>query len=79
MFDSARGKQLTFTSLVKAVIKELEGAFAVILKSKHFPNEIVAARRGSPLLIGVKTEKALKADFVDVEFGADVQEKSIFG
>jgi len=30
---------------------------------------MVAARRGSPLLIGVKTEKKLKVDFVDVEFG----------
>jgi glucosamine--fructose-6-phosphate aminotransferase (isomerizing) len=76
LYDSARGKQLSFTALIKAVIKELEGAFAVIFKSKHFPNEVVAARRGSPLLIGVKTEKALKSDFVDVEFGADVQEKS---
>jgi len=30
---------------------------------------MVAARRGSPLLIGVKTAKKLKVDFVDVEFG----------
>jgi glutamine---fructose-6-phosphate transaminase (isomerizing) len=35
----------------------------------HYPNEIVAARRGSPLLIGVKTARNLKVDFVDVEFG----------
>jgi len=27
----------------------------------------VAARRGSPLLIGVKTDRKLKVDFVDVE------------
>lgn len=65
-------KGLSFTSLVKLVIKELEGAFAVIFKSKHYPNEIVAARRGSPLLIGVKTAQNLKVDFVDVEFGGDV-------
>ena len=44
-----------------------EGAFALIFKSRHFPNEMVAARRGSPLLIGVKTAKHLKTDFVDVE------------
>lgn len=30
----------------------------------------MVARRGSPLLIGVKTERKLKVDFVDVEFGA---------
>ena len=40
----------------------------MIFKSVHFPNEVVATRRGSPLLIGVKTPKKLKVDFVDVEF-----------
>ncbi|CAG8548024.1 10787_t:CDS:2 [Ambispora leptoticha] len=64
-------QNLSFTALVKAVIKELEGAFALIFKSVHYPNEIVATRRGSPLLVGVKTEKKLKVDFVDVEFGAE--------
>jgi glucosamine 6-phosphate synthetase-like amidotransferase/phosphosugar isomerase protein len=47
-----------------------EGAFAFIFKSAHFPDEMVATRRGSPLLVGVKTEKKLKVDFVDVEFGS---------
>ncbi|KAJ1334860.1 glutamine-fructose-6-phosphate transaminase (isomerizing) [Batrachochytrium salamandrivorans] len=50
-----------------AVCKELEGAFALIFKSTHYPNEMVAARRGSPLLIGVKTSRKLKVDFVDVD------------
>ncbi|KAJ3310213.1 glutamine--fructose-6-phosphate transaminase (isomerizing) [Blyttiomyces sp. JEL0837] len=61
------GNAVTFTGLVKAVCKELEGAFALIFKSTHFPNEMVAARRGSPLLIGVRTAKKLKVDFVDVD------------
>ncbi|KAG0781601.1 hypothetical protein G6F22_009491 [Rhizopus arrhizus] len=60
---------MTLTDLVKAVVKELEGSYAFIFKSKYFPNEVVATRRGSPLLIGVKTAKKLKVDFVDVEFG----------
>lgn len=80
LFDSQKGnKSLTFTDLIKAVIKELEGAFAIIFKSKNFPNEIVAARRGSPLLIGVKTIQNLKVDFVDVEFGGEnpLQDKAI--
>ncbi|KAJ3211322.1 glutamine--fructose-6-phosphate transaminase (isomerizing) [Dinochytrium kinnereticum] len=76
LYDSQKGnKALTFTSLIKAVIKELEGAFAMILKSTHFPNELVATRRGSPLLIGVKTAKKLKVDFVDVEFGTEQIDK----
>lgn len=74
LFDQnkASGKQpLTFHALVKMVIKELEGAFALLFKSTHYPNELIATRRGSPLIIGVKTEKKLKVDFVDVEFGAE--------
>jgi len=78
LWDSQKGgKTLTFTNLVKAVIKELEGAFALIFKSVHFPNEVIATRRGSPLLIGVKTAKKLKVDFVDVEFGPGDVEKKI--
>ena len=69
IYDSQGGnKRLTFTDLVKAVLKELEGSFAFVFKTNHFPNEVVTARRGSPLLIGVKTDKKLKVDFVDVEF-----------
>lgn len=68
VYDS-HNKDLSLTDLVKAVVKELEGSYAFIFKSKYFPNEIVATRRGSPLLIGVKTAKKLKVDFVDVEFG----------
>ncbi|KNE57446.1 glutamine-fructose-6-phosphate transaminase (isomerizing) [Allomyces macrogynus ATCC 38327] len=75
LYDQGKGK-LSFTALVKAVIKELEGAFALIFKSTKFPNELVATRRGSPLLIGVKTDKKLKVDFVDVEFGADAEKIS---
>ncbi|WOO77943.1 Glutamine--fructose-6-phosphate aminotransferase [isomerizing] [Vanrija pseudolonga] len=67
VYDSQPNKRLNFQSLIKTVLKELEGSFAFVFKSTHFPDEIVAARRGSPLLIGVKTERKLKVDFVDVE------------
>ena len=78
VWDSQPDKRLTFTALIKTVLKELEGSFAFVFKSTHFPNEIVVARRGSPLLIGVKTDKKLKVDFVDVEFaGADADTKAV--
>lgn len=57
-----------FTNLAKLVVKELEGAFALLIKCVHFPGELIATRQGSPLLIGVKTDKKLKTDFVDVEY-----------
>ncbi|KAI9028083.1 glutamine:fructose-6-phosphate amidotransferase [Phycomyces nitens] len=71
IWDTQTGPTMSFTALVKAVVKELEGSFSFIFKSAHFPNEIVATRRGSPLLVGVKTAHKLKVDFVDVEFGAE--------
>lgn len=75
LWDSQKGKQISFTSLIKSVVKELEGAFAFVFKSIHFPDEIVVCRRGSPVLIGVKTDKKLKVDFVDVEFGSGGDDK----
>ncbi|KAK7903752.1 glutamine--fructose-6-phosphate transaminase (isomerizing) [Exophiala xenobiotica] len=62
---------IDFTTLGKAVIKELQGAFGLLMKSVHFPSEVIAARKGSPLVIGVKTQKRMKVDFVDVEYSED--------
>lgn len=63
--------EIDFVPLAKAVIKELQGAFGLLLKSVHFPHEVVAARKGSPLVVGVKTQKKMKVDFVDVEFAEE--------
>ncbi|KAJ7359678.1 hypothetical protein DFH08DRAFT_846715 [Mycena albidolilacea] len=77
IYDSQPDKRITFTELVKAVLKELEGSFAFVFKSIHYPNEVVTARRGSPLLIGVKTDKKLKVDFVDVEFAGQENDAKV--
>ncbi|KAI9317044.1 hypothetical protein BX666DRAFT_2027112 [Dichotomocladium elegans] len=68
IFDSHNGK-MEFTTLVKAVVRELEGGFGFVFKSSHFPNEMIGTRRGSPLLVGIRSQQTLKVDFVDVEFG----------
>lgn len=68
LYDSQNNSELDLTHLTKLVIHELEGAYGLLVKSVHYPNEVVATRKGSPLLVGVKTEKKLKVDFVDVEF-----------
>lgn len=59
---------LEFYQLTKDVLYQLQGSYGLMVKSVHYPNEIIATRKGSPLLIGVKTEQKLKVDFVDVEF-----------
>ena len=59
---------LGFVDLAKSVISELEGAYGLLIKSVHYPHEVIAARKGSPLVVGVKTQRRMKVDFVDVEY-----------
>lgn len=66
--------ELDFQTLTKQVLLELEGSYGLLVKSSHYPNELIGTRKGSPLLIGVKSEQNLKVDFVDVEF-PDVSEQ----
>ncbi|KAH3669123.1 hypothetical protein WICMUC_005087 [Wickerhamomyces mucosus] len=62
------GNSPDFNELMKQVLFEIDGSYGLLVKSIHYPNEVCATRKGSPLLVGVKTERKLKVDFVDVEF-----------
>ncbi|XP_064624095.1 glutamine--fructose-6-phosphate aminotransferase [isomerizing] 1-like isoform X3 [Lineus longissimus] len=59
---------ITFRELVEMVIQQLEGAFALACKSRHFPGECVCTRRGSPLLVGVKSDTRLSTDHIPVMY-----------
>ncbi|KAJ8972357.1 hypothetical protein NQ317_004528 [Molorchus minor] len=61
----------SFRELVENVVQQLEGAFALCFKSKFFPGECVATRRGSPLLVGIKTATRLATDHVPILYGKD--------
>lgn len=53
--DLSIGDQtVTFSQVVIEVMRQLEGAYALIFKSPHYPNELIACKRGSILLLGVK-------------------------
>lgn len=65
----------SFRELVEQVIQQLEGAFALAFKSKHFPGELVVTRRGSPLLVGIKTKEKLASDHIPVLYSKDSPEK----
>ncbi|XP_010513230.1 PREDICTED: glutamine--fructose-6-phosphate aminotransferase [isomerizing] 2 [Camelina sativa] len=57
VFDKANeegGHTVTFCEVVFEVMRHLEGAYALIFKSWHYPNELIACKLGSPLLLGVK-------------------------
>lgn len=54
---------------LKLLIWPQEGAFALAFKSKYFPGECVATRRGSPLLVGIKTKTRLATDHIPILYG----------
>merc|ERR1712176_40396 len=59
---------LTFPEVVERVISQLEGAFALVFKSTVFPKQVVAVKRGSPLLVGIKSERNISMDKVNVSY-----------
>jgi glucosamine--fructose-6-phosphate aminotransferase (isomerizing) len=61
----------SFRELVEQVVQQIEGAFALAFKSIHFPGECVATRRGSPLLVGIKTKTRLATDHIPILYGKD--------
>lgn len=66
----------SFRELVEQVVQQLEGAFALCFKSIHFPGECVATRRGSPLLVGIKTKSQLATDHIPILYGKDESAKT---
>uniref|UniRef100_A0A8C3GG24 glutamine--fructose-6-phosphate transaminase (isomerizing) n=1 Tax=Cairina moschata TaxID=8855 RepID=A0A8C3GG24_CAIMO len=66
MYDNRDSDDVSFTTLVERVIQQLEGAFALVFKSVHYPGQAVGTRRGSPLLIGVRSEHKLSTDHIPI-------------
>ncbi|GFS56660.1 glutamine--fructose-6-phosphate aminotransferase 2 [Nephila pilipes] len=68
---------LSFRELVEQVIQQLEGAFALVFKSRKYPNECIATRRGSPLLVGIKSKTHLATDYIPVLYSKDLEKQSL--
>lgn len=66
LWDTRGDEDLSFLQLVERCIQQLEGAFAIVIKSRLFPNELVATRRGSPLLIGISSSSKLNTDHIPI-------------
>ncbi|XP_033877493.3 glutamine--fructose-6-phosphate aminotransferase [isomerizing] 2-like isoform X1 [Acipenser ruthenus] len=77
VFDNWESEYVSFSSLVERVIQQLEGAFALVFKSIHYPGEAIATRRGSPLLIGVRSKFDLSTEEIPITYNNTLP-KSIF-
>jgi glutamine---fructose-6-phosphate transaminase (isomerizing) len=45
--------KLSLEDAVRTAMKEVIGAYAIVVMNKNNPNQLIAARKGSPLVIGV--------------------------
>lgn len=57
LFDN-KEDAVTFPQLVTEVMGLLQGAYALLIKSRRFPGELVACKKGSPLILGMRSEQA---------------------
>tara|TARA_B100001175_G_scaffold11315_1_gene8909 strand:- start:51 stop:1886 length:1836 start_codon:yes stop_codon:yes gene_type:complete len=56
-------KKLDFYNTVKVVLKEVKGTYGIVVMCKDEPGKLVAAKNGSPLLIGIgENENFLASD-----------------
>lgn len=55
--DIADHGRLDFADAVRAALSEVIGAYAIVVISKENPESIVAARKGSPLVVGIGKER----------------------
>lgn len=57
-FEHSTHAQFARTQLVMEVLKRLDGAYGLLFKSRHYPGELVACKRGSPLILGLVEQHA---------------------
>ncbi|PAA70202.1 hypothetical protein BOX15_Mlig020340g1 [Macrostomum lignano] len=67
-----------FRELVETAVQQIEGAFATVVKSSKFPGEVVATRRGSPLVIGIKSSTRLTTDHIPIFFSKESRGQSYY-
>eukprot|EP00027_Filamoeba_sp_ATCC50430_P010010 CAMPEP_0168551508 /NCGR_PEP_ID=MMETSP0413-20121227/6211_1 /TAXON_ID=136452 /ORGANISM="Filamoeba nolandi, Strain NC-AS-23-1" /LENGTH=691 /DNA_ID=CAMNT_0008582041 /DNA_START=405 /DNA_END=2480 /DNA_ORIENTATION=+ len=65
-------KTASFKQVMQAVWALLEGASAIIVKSSHFPGECIAIKRGSPLILGIRTGKGVAQTLTSSSDGVNV-------
>lgn len=65
-------KKLDFRESVLATLKQLKGTYGLAILNKNYPNQMIVARLGSPLLLGVgKDEYVVASDASAIVMHAD--------
>nr|CAH8860946.1 unnamed protein product [Trichobilharzia regenti] len=73
IYDSHKENPITFLEVVELVAHQLEGSFALACKSSYYPGECVVARRGSPMLVGIKSPNELTMNHIPVFYRPNVK------
>lgn len=53
-----------FQELACTLVEGLEGNFSFLMKSRHYPNEIIAVKKGSPLIVGLLPQGNWQPDLI---------------
>jgi glucosamine--fructose-6-phosphate aminotransferase (isomerizing) len=54
--DIQKNENVTISEAVRLALHSVVGAYAIVVLSKENPNQLVAARKSSPLVVGIGTE-----------------------
>lgn len=49
--------KMTFEQSVRGALQRVDGAYGIVVLNKQFPDMMIAARKGSPLVLGVKDKE----------------------
>ena len=58
---------VSFHELACALVSEFTGAFSFLMKSRHYPDEIIAVKKGSPLVIGLTKQEHRQPESIHVQ------------
>ncbi len=64
LIDHFAKKETDFTLIVQEALKLVEGTFGIAVISKDHPEKMIAARRGSPLILGIGKDEYFVASDV---------------
>ena len=54
--DVLKKEKVTLSEAVRLALQNVVGAYAIVVISKDYPNQLVAARKSSPLVVGIGNE-----------------------